>query len=269
MVGSRVYVGGLPYGVRERDLERFFKGYGRTRDILIKNGYGFVVSTTLKLLFSCCFIIRWILRGILQFSYPISAHVWQMFERRPTGSSEQFDLWHLLTHSNGHLMRCVFSFYANVGIRRLPWCRRCSLWTQWERITRRKVNIHSLGNFVYIQNIHKYNIDCCFFCAELLLSLLVGKHAAVIVTAIAMTTDMAVVAVVAAAADAITTSKYISSFLYIHPLFLMHSTLLLYYDCSYPGNNQLWTVFLQNIVSLWPAHAHWISLDCREFVEPR
>jgi arginine/serine-rich splicing factor 4/5/6 len=45
MVGSRVYVGGLPYGVRERDLEKFFKGYGRTRDILIKNGYGFVVST--------------------------------------------------------------------------------------------------------------------------------------------------------------------------------------------------------------------------------
>lgn len=42
MVGSRVYVGGLPHGVRERDLERFFKGYGRTRDILIKNGYGFV-----------------------------------------------------------------------------------------------------------------------------------------------------------------------------------------------------------------------------------
>lgn len=45
MVGSRVYVGGLPYGVRERDLKRFFKEYGRTRDILIKNGYGFVVST--------------------------------------------------------------------------------------------------------------------------------------------------------------------------------------------------------------------------------
>lgn len=42
MVGSRVYVGGLPFGVRERDLEKFFKGFGRTRDILIKNGYGFV-----------------------------------------------------------------------------------------------------------------------------------------------------------------------------------------------------------------------------------
>lgn len=50
MVGSRVYVGGLPYGVRERDLERFFKGYGRTRDILIKNGYGFVVSVLCALL---------------------------------------------------------------------------------------------------------------------------------------------------------------------------------------------------------------------------
>ncbi|KAL1132157.1 hypothetical protein AAG570_010114 [Ranatra chinensis] len=42
MVGSRVYVGGLPYGCRERDLERFFKGYGRIRDILLKNGYGFI-----------------------------------------------------------------------------------------------------------------------------------------------------------------------------------------------------------------------------------
>lgn len=49
MVGSRVYVGGLPYGVRERDLERFFKGYGRTRDILIKNGYGFVVRFFYKM----------------------------------------------------------------------------------------------------------------------------------------------------------------------------------------------------------------------------
>lgn len=45
MGGTRVYIGGLPYGVREKDLERFFKGYGRIRDILIKNGYGFVVSS--------------------------------------------------------------------------------------------------------------------------------------------------------------------------------------------------------------------------------
>lgn len=55
MVGSRVYVGGLPYGVRERDLEKFFKGYGRTRDILIKNGYGFVVSICYRMLFSVNF----------------------------------------------------------------------------------------------------------------------------------------------------------------------------------------------------------------------
>lgn len=48
MVGSRVYVGGLPYGCREKDLEKFFKGYGRIRDILLKNGYGFVVSYCLQ-----------------------------------------------------------------------------------------------------------------------------------------------------------------------------------------------------------------------------
>ncbi|XP_070492425.1 serine-arginine protein 55-like [Chironomus tepperi] len=42
MVGSRVYVGGLPSGTRERDLEKFFKGYGKTQDIFIKNGYAFV-----------------------------------------------------------------------------------------------------------------------------------------------------------------------------------------------------------------------------------
>lgn len=67
MVGSRVYVGGLPYGVRERDLERFFKGYGRTRDILIKNGYGFVVSTVDKdktSLDKSIITLCWILSGI-------------------------------------------------------------------------------------------------------------------------------------------------------------------------------------------------------------
>lgn len=51
MVGSRVYVGGLPFGVRDRDLEKFFKGFGRIRDILIKNGYGFVVSVIRLIIF--------------------------------------------------------------------------------------------------------------------------------------------------------------------------------------------------------------------------
>uniref|UniRef100_A0A183C234 RRM domain-containing protein n=1 Tax=Globodera pallida TaxID=36090 RepID=A0A183C234_GLOPA len=39
---SRIYVGHIPYETREKDLERFFKGYGRIRDILIKRGYAFV-----------------------------------------------------------------------------------------------------------------------------------------------------------------------------------------------------------------------------------
>ena len=43
-MGTRVYIGRLPYQVRERDVERFFKGYGRVREIMLKNGYGFVVS---------------------------------------------------------------------------------------------------------------------------------------------------------------------------------------------------------------------------------
>lgn len=44
MSGTRVYVGGLSYQARERDIERFFKGYGRIREIMLKNGFGFVVS---------------------------------------------------------------------------------------------------------------------------------------------------------------------------------------------------------------------------------
>lgn len=42
-MGTRVYIGGLPYRVKERDIERFFRGYGKLREVLIKNGYGFVV----------------------------------------------------------------------------------------------------------------------------------------------------------------------------------------------------------------------------------
>ena len=40
--GQRVYIGNIPSDSRERDIERFFKGYGRIREIVIKNGYGFV-----------------------------------------------------------------------------------------------------------------------------------------------------------------------------------------------------------------------------------
>jgi len=44
MSGVRLYIGRLSDTARDRDVERFFKGYGRIREIVLKNGYGFVVS---------------------------------------------------------------------------------------------------------------------------------------------------------------------------------------------------------------------------------
>jgi len=43
VMNTRVYIGRIPDTARDRDVERFFKGYGRIREILLKNGYGFVV----------------------------------------------------------------------------------------------------------------------------------------------------------------------------------------------------------------------------------
>ena len=43
MSGScRVFVGRLSYRARESDVERFFRGFGKIREINLKNGYGFV-----------------------------------------------------------------------------------------------------------------------------------------------------------------------------------------------------------------------------------
>uniref|UniRef100_A0A1I7SD52 RRM domain-containing protein n=1 Tax=Bursaphelenchus xylophilus TaxID=6326 RepID=A0A1I7SD52_BURXY len=39
---SRVYVGNLPYDARMKDIDKFFRGYGRINDILMKRGYCFV-----------------------------------------------------------------------------------------------------------------------------------------------------------------------------------------------------------------------------------
>ncbi len=39
---SRVYVGRLPSRSTEHDVERFFKGFGRLRDVCVKAGYAFV-----------------------------------------------------------------------------------------------------------------------------------------------------------------------------------------------------------------------------------
>uniref|UniRef100_A0A8C4SL86 Serine and arginine rich splicing factor 6b n=1 Tax=Erpetoichthys calabaricus TaxID=27687 RepID=A0A8C4SL86_ERPCA len=38
----RVYIGRLSYHVREKDIQRFFSGYGKLLEIDLKNGYGFV-----------------------------------------------------------------------------------------------------------------------------------------------------------------------------------------------------------------------------------
>jgi arginine/serine-rich splicing factor 4/5/6 len=40
-MSRKVYIGRLNDQVRERDVERFFKGF-HVRDIMLKNGYGFV-----------------------------------------------------------------------------------------------------------------------------------------------------------------------------------------------------------------------------------
>ncbi|XP_043929929.1 serine/arginine-rich splicing factor 5-like isoform X2 [Protopterus annectens] len=42
MSGCRVFIGRLNPAARERDVEKFFKGYGRLRDIDLKRGFGFV-----------------------------------------------------------------------------------------------------------------------------------------------------------------------------------------------------------------------------------
>lgn len=44
-VGTRVYLGRLPRDCRERDVEKFVRGYGRVHEVSIKLGYGFVVRT--------------------------------------------------------------------------------------------------------------------------------------------------------------------------------------------------------------------------------
>jgi arginine/serine-rich splicing factor 4/5/6 len=54
---GRVYIGRLAYSVRERDIERFFRGYGRIVDVLLKNGYGFVVSIALTLVGSLFYLL--------------------------------------------------------------------------------------------------------------------------------------------------------------------------------------------------------------------
>ena len=41
---TRVYLGGLSYQAREKDIERFFRKYGRLREISIKNGLVMIIK---------------------------------------------------------------------------------------------------------------------------------------------------------------------------------------------------------------------------------
>ena len=41
-MSARLYIGQLSSHARESDVEKFFKGYGRIRELVLKNGYGFV-----------------------------------------------------------------------------------------------------------------------------------------------------------------------------------------------------------------------------------
>ena len=43
-MSARVYIGRLSHRARDRDVEKLFKSFGRIREIVLKNGYGFVVS---------------------------------------------------------------------------------------------------------------------------------------------------------------------------------------------------------------------------------
>lgn len=63
---ARVFLGRLPYRIRESDIERFFKGYGRIRDINVKTGFAFVVSgKTIFLLYFYSFFRFFCLRSLI------------------------------------------------------------------------------------------------------------------------------------------------------------------------------------------------------------
>lgn len=129
MVGSRVYVGGLPYGVRERDLERFFKGYGRTRDILIKNGYGFVVSSCLH-----------VKRPPHPYHLHANVHPFEEFKRAVT----LHNLMSLFVACLVAIILCISltknrCFGHIIGIRGPSRCGRCRLWAERKGAAGREV----------------------------------------------------------------------------------------------------------------------------------
>ncbi|KAF8981074.1 random septum position protein Rsp1 [Haplosporangium bisporale] len=45
-MSTRVYLGRLSRDVSDRDIEDLFRGFGRIREITLKNGFGFVEFST-------------------------------------------------------------------------------------------------------------------------------------------------------------------------------------------------------------------------------
>ncbi len=46
----RVFIGGLPRETTLKDVEIFFQKFARRFDVSLKDGYGFIVSSNIKLL---------------------------------------------------------------------------------------------------------------------------------------------------------------------------------------------------------------------------
>ena len=67
-------MGRLPYGTRERDIDKFFRGYGKLREINLKNGYGFVVSYCDLVCFLADLMLRAFVFLRLKFCNGLGAH---------------------------------------------------------------------------------------------------------------------------------------------------------------------------------------------------
>jgi len=58
MSSSRVYIGHLSSKASERDVEHFFRGYGKIRDVVLKNGFGELIVRRSRTLFNVLFNLQ-------------------------------------------------------------------------------------------------------------------------------------------------------------------------------------------------------------------
>jgi arginine/serine-rich splicing factor 4/5/6 len=57
-MGTRVFIGRLPSRATERDIEHFFRGNGRIREVVLKTGFAFVVRLHTQLLLKADFTLQ-------------------------------------------------------------------------------------------------------------------------------------------------------------------------------------------------------------------